>query len=306
MFHSVVNGEYPWVSAKTNVSPRGDPLITSMATASAPRNPLPDPEVFGVAPARPLFGANPSPCPSKRSPRKSPGRRAPTGCELVVTMNLDHIVRLRHDQAFRCAYQRAWAVTIDGAPVFAYARLRGSAAPGRVTGADLVEELAAALPTTRRIFFVVSKPETGDRLAELFRARGFPADALAHVSPPFGFEKDEAQSATLLASIRAHRATDLVFGLGAPKSEVWIDRHREEPGQSLRLWLRRGPRLPRRRRCPGAPDPATRGTGMALASRSRSPAPVAPVPRGTPGASSRAVAQDLAGRAPHGGRRLQD
>jgi N-acetylglucosaminyldiphosphoundecaprenol N-acetyl-beta-D-mannosaminyltransferase len=151
------------------------------------------------------------------------------GVRLLVTMNLDHVVRLRRDAAFREAYSRAWMVTIDGAPVFAYARAKGLKA-SRITGADLVVDLARALPTSRRLFFVVSTPAIGEKLLEMFRARGFESDAVAFVSPPFGFERDEGESAALLSAIRDHRTTDLVFGLGAPKSEVWIDHHRERLG----------------------------------------------------------------------------
>ena len=151
------------------------------------------------------------------------------GVRLLVTMNLDHVVRLRRDGAFREAYSRAWVVTIDGAPVFAYARAKGLTV-SRITGADLVVDLARTLPTSRRLFFVVSAPAIGEKLVDTFLARGFQREAVDFASPDFGFEKDEGQSARLLSAIRQHRTTDLVFGLGAPKSEVWIDRHRDRLG----------------------------------------------------------------------------
>ncbi len=227
------------------------------------------------------------------------------GVRLLVTMNLDHVVRLRRDQAFRGAYSRAWAVTIDGAPVFAYARARGLGVPERVTGADLVVELARALPTSRRLFFVVSAPATGEKLVEIFRARGFPPEALAFESPDFGFERDEPRSARLLSAIRAHRTTDLVFGLGAPKSEVWIDRHRDGLGDLYAYGFgagldflagaaSRAPRLVRRLGLEWAwrlgQDPARLWRRYLVDSWT-----ILPV-----------IVQDLAGRAAHGKARLED
>ncbi len=152
------------------------------------------------------------------------------GVRLVATMNLDHVANLRRNAAFRLAYSSAWAVTIDGAPVFAYARVRGVEAPGRITGVDLFAELARSWSLDRRPFFITSTPETGERLIESFLARGFPKEALAFDSPAFGFEKNQVQSAALCATIRAHGTTDLVFGVGSPKSEIWIDTHRGQLG----------------------------------------------------------------------------
>jgi N-acetylglucosaminyldiphosphoundecaprenol N-acetyl-beta-D-mannosaminyltransferase len=227
------------------------------------------------------------------------------GVRLLVTMNLDHVVRLRRDQAFRQAYSRAWAVTVDGAPVFAYARARGLRVPERVTGADLVVELARALPPSRRLFFVVSTPAIGEKLVEVFRARGFPPDALTFVSPDFGFERDEAQSARLLSAIREHRTTDLIFGLGAPKSEIWIDRHRDRLGDLYAYGFgagldflagatRRAPVLARRLGLEWmwrlGTDPARLWRRYLVDSWAMLPA----------------IREDLAGRAPHGKPRLED
>ncbi|HUG61517.1 MAG TPA: glycosyltransferase, partial [Methylomirabilota bacterium] len=43
----------------------------------------------------------------------------------VFTLNLDHLVKLDEDPAFRAAYERATYVTADGAPVVRMARDKG-------------------------------------------------------------------------------------------------------------------------------------------------------------------------------------
>ncbi|MBE7219185.1 MAG: WecB/TagA/CpsF family glycosyltransferase [Caulobacteraceae bacterium] len=156
------------------------------------------------------------------------------GAQLLVTMNLDHVVRLQRDAAFRAAYARAFAVTADGAPVFAWARLRGAAPPERAVGSDLLEGLMQAwAPGRHRPFFVVSRPETGAKLAALLAARGFAPADVGWASPPFGFEHEPAAGDALAAAVRGHRATHLIMGVGAPKSEIWVDRRRGELGD---LW----------------------------------------------------------------------
>src|ERR1700685_1405838 len=64
---------------------------------------------------------------------------------IVFTLNLDHLVKLRRNAAFRDAYARAKYVTADGFPVVTLARLSGFRIE-RTTGADLIEptcEIAA-------------------------------------------------------------------------------------------------------------------------------------------------------------------
>lgn len=154
-----------------------------------------------------------------------------TGPRVLVTTNLDHVVQLQHHRGFRAAYDRAWTATADGMPIFLYAKLRGGGAPGRVTGAGLFADLMRRLaPERHRCFFLASSEETAAALADHLLARGFPASAVDHVTPPFGFETDAAYSERLAARIDEHGPTHLFLGVGAPKSEIWVHRHRDRLG----------------------------------------------------------------------------
>jgi N-acetylglucosaminyldiphosphoundecaprenol N-acetyl-beta-D-mannosaminyltransferase len=156
---------------------------------------------------------------------------AGNGPRLVVTANLDHIVHLRRHAAFRDAYARAWVATADGTPVYLYARMRRCPLPERVSGASFFARLMPRLiPGRHRPFFVVSRPGTGERLRRVMEERGFEASAIVVECPPFGFERDEAYSKALAARIREHGTTHLALGVGAPKSEVWVDVHRQQLG----------------------------------------------------------------------------
>jgi N-acetylglucosaminyldiphosphoundecaprenol N-acetyl-beta-D-mannosaminyltransferase len=140
-------------------------------------------------------------------------------------------VNLRRNAEFRQAYSNAYLVTADGMPVYLYARFRGSAVQERVTGSDLLFGLAQELPRCNcRCFFVPSSKQTAELLVELFARRGLDRDAIETVVPPFGFEKDTTYTEWLLQKIREHRTTHLFFGVGAPKSEIWADKHSVELG----------------------------------------------------------------------------
>lgn len=149
------------------------------------------------------------------------------GPRLLVTANLDHIVQLTRNAAFRDAYRHAWMAVVDGTPVFLYARLRGLTIPARVTGADLFPLILSRLrPGKHRMALVCSSDSTARALRAQLSQLGF-ADPLI-VTAPAHFEDDQAFSRDLLLALRERRVTHLFLGLGAPKSEVWMDRHRTE------------------------------------------------------------------------------
>ena len=60
---------------------------------------------------------------------------------MFVTPNIQHIAEMRTNKELRSALQAADIVTCDGFPVAKYARMRGCAIPGRVTGREVTEYL---------------------------------------------------------------------------------------------------------------------------------------------------------------------
>ena len=56
-------------------------------------------------------------------------------------------------------------------------------------------------------------------------------------SPPLGFEADPVQNARILELIAAARPQVLIVGLGAPKQELWVHRHRTQLAARVALCL---------------------------------------------------------------------
>jgi N-acetylglucosaminyldiphosphoundecaprenol N-acetyl-beta-D-mannosaminyltransferase len=160
----------------------------------------------------------------------------PYGAKLVATINVDHVVTLRTDERFRKAYDSAWRITADGAPVYLYARASGIRLPERVTGSDLFDALVNRWdPAHHRLYMLVANDEAARRMNQILAARGFNAGSLTIEVPKFGFEKDEEYNAALTARIRAMRPTHIILGVGAPKSEIWAYEHHEQLGDSIVL-----------------------------------------------------------------------
>lgn len=153
------------------------------------------------------------------------------GVRMVVTANLDHIVQLQRNTGLRDAYRNAWFRTIDGMPVWLYSKMRGAGVTERVTGADLLPCLAETWdPTHTRLYFVASSASIAKGLFEWAQSHGYPPGSVAVDIPPFGFEHDPAYSERLTQAISDHGTTHLLFGLGCPKSEIWINDHRNQLG----------------------------------------------------------------------------
>ncbi len=176
------------------------------------------------------------------------------GVGLVVTPNVDHVRLLRRDPAFATAYASAAIVTCDGFPVYHYARARGCAPAGRVTGCDLARLLLRHEALARhRPFFVADSEATAAGLRRWAVRRGMDGQVAMHV-PPHGFERDPALCATLAGRIAGHGTTLLLMGVGAPRSEVFVHGQRAAlppcwalcVGQALRIEagvIRRAPAL---------------------------------------------------------------
>lgn len=178
--------------------------------------------------SRPVFGIRFSPVTTRELVETIATAPANAGPRILVTANLDHVVQLGQNEDFRRAYRHAWVATADGMPVMMYAKLKRAGLPARVTGADLFRSVMPALcPDRHRCFFVASTAETAGRLVDYLLARGFKREAIAVEIPPFQFEYDEDFSRDLAHRIARHRTTHLFMGVGAPKSEIWTDRHRD-------------------------------------------------------------------------------
>lgn len=139
----------------------------------------------------------------------------------AVTLNLDHLVKLRSSSSFRWAYANARFVTADGAPVARLAR-RQCHRIERTTGADLVVPLA--MEAARRglpIFIFGTSAAVLGKAARDLAERSEGALAIAGTeAPPQGFDPTSAEADAALDRIAASGAKLCFLALGAPKQEL--------------------------------------------------------------------------------------
>lgn len=156
--------------------------------------------------------------------------------QLVVTANMDHIISLSENAAFRRAYLGAAARTLDGMPLVWLARLSGEREARRVTGHDLLAcVLGEPWTPQRRVFLLCATQRIAEAAKVRFLRDGGSPGAVAFAVPPAGFETDGVYAAALAERVRSHGTTLLVVGVGAPKSEIWVDQQGPALGTPLVL-----------------------------------------------------------------------
>ncbi|PHS01539.1 MAG: glycosyltransferase [Blastopirellula sp.] len=148
----------------------------------------------------------------------------------VVTPNVDHTVLLQENKQLRDAYSDAELVLADGWPVVWASRMLKKAVPQRVPGSDLVPNIFSAAKTDNplRTFLLGAAPGVARRAANKIKNRYQGVNICGTYSPPMGFENDDAENYKIIDLVNRSNAQLLILGLGAPKQELWIHRHRHE------------------------------------------------------------------------------
>jgi exopolysaccharide biosynthesis WecB/TagA/CpsF family protein len=142
------------------------------------------------------------------------------GCS-VVTLNLDHLVKLRTNRKFQQAYRSARFISADGGPVARLAR-RHVPEIERTTGADLVLPLADE--AARRNLPVFLFGTNAKVLAAAGQRLSMNTDGRISIcgteAPPMGFDPDSGAADAAIDRIAASGARICFVALGAPKQEV--------------------------------------------------------------------------------------
>jgi N-acetylglucosaminyldiphosphoundecaprenol N-acetyl-beta-D-mannosaminyltransferase len=172
------------------------------------------------------------------------------GPHLVVTANVELLMRARRASDLQDILRRAALVVADGIGVVWGSRQLGSPLPGRVPGIDLADRLCAeAARLGWRVAVVGGAPGVAQAAAARLQCvhPGVLVTAALH-----GYFT-AAEEPDVLRVIRDASPTLLLAGLGSPRQERWLDRHLATLGVpvslgiggTLDVWAGRVSRAPR-------------------------------------------------------------
>jgi N-acetylglucosaminyldiphosphoundecaprenol N-acetyl-beta-D-mannosaminyltransferase len=143
----------------------------------------------------------------------------------ICVSNVHTVVMSYDDKKYRDIQNSGFMVLPDGKPLSVVSKIKGFRNASRVTGPDLMKrifELSQREPY--RHYFYGSTPETLDLLGRKLR-KDYPGIEIAGMySPPFR-ELTEDEDQVIIREINDSRPDFVWVGLGAPKQEVWMNRH---------------------------------------------------------------------------------
>lgn len=147
---------------------------------------------------------------------------------VVMTPNVDHLMKLQKDPEFLEVYSIADYKVCDSQVLIYASRFLGTPLREKVSGSDFFPAFCKhhASNEAIRIFLLGGAAGVADRAQAKINQKVGREIVIAAHSPSFGFEKKEPECQEIIDLINQSGATVLAIGVGAPKQEKWIYKYR--------------------------------------------------------------------------------
>ena len=144
----------------------------------------------------------------------------------LATINLDHLVKLTYDPAFRAAYAAQTMVVADGNPIVWLSHLARRPV-ALVPGSDMVIPLARlAAAASVKVALVGSSAAALSGAAAQLQATVPGLAIAARIAPPYGFDPTGPDADLILRQLQTDGIGLCFIALGAPKQEHFAARGR--------------------------------------------------------------------------------
>ena len=157
---------------------------------------------------------------------------------VLVTPNIDHLVKLQQDKDFYDVYQKAEWVVCDSRILYFLSKLLKKSFPEAIPGSSFFTA-----------FYEYHKNDPSCKIFLLGAGQGIAIKAMERInervgrqivvgahSPSFGFEKNEEECKEIVDIVNRSGANVVLVGVGAPKQEKWIMKWKNQM-PSVNLWM---------------------------------------------------------------------
>jgi N-acetylglucosaminyldiphosphoundecaprenol N-acetyl-beta-D-mannosaminyltransferase len=147
---------------------------------------------------------------------------------VVFPLNIDTMMTLQHDEEFYAVCRKAEYRVLDSQVLNIAARVTGHPFQGKISGSDLFPRFCSYHRTNEAvsIFVLGGFDDVPAKVQDILNREAGRQIVVGAYSPPPGFESSDSENHAIVDMINASGATVLVVGVGAPKQEKWIMRHR--------------------------------------------------------------------------------
>ncbi|MFA6837017.1 MAG: WecB/TagA/CpsF family glycosyltransferase [Fibrobacteraceae bacterium] len=159
---------------------------------------------------------------------------------VLITPNLDHLIKLQKDKDFYDCYQKADWVVCDSKILFWLSKLLKNPIPEAIPGSSFFTAFYKYHKNDEKckIFILGASEGVAQKAMDCINGRVGRKMVVGAHSPSFGFEKNEEECKSLVKLVNESGANVLIVGVGAPKQEKWITQYRSEmPGVDLFMAL---------------------------------------------------------------------
>ncbi len=151
---------------------------------------------------------------------------------VVVTPNIDHLMRLQKDPEFHRLYAQADYRVCDSRIIFMLCKLfyPKRHLKEQITGSDLFPAFCDyhKKNTDIKIFLLGGSEESVKIATHNINTNNGRNIVCDYYSPPFGFEQSSAENEKIIQRINQSGACVLAVGVGSPKQENWIFKHKDQ------------------------------------------------------------------------------
>lgn len=148
---------------------------------------------------------------------------------VLVTPNVDDIMLHQRDKEFHEMANQAEFSVCDSRVAMIAAKLRGFPIKETIPGSSFFPKYCDyhAKDENVKIFLLGAREGVGLKAMERINTRIGREIVVGAYSPPFGFEKDEAECERIVEILKETPANVVLVGLGNPKQTKWIFKYKD-------------------------------------------------------------------------------
>jgi len=148
---------------------------------------------------------------------------------VLITPNVDHIMKLQKDRDLYNIYQQAEWIVCDSNIVQLGLKFLGKPVKEVIPGSSFFPAYYSFHKNNDdvRIFLLGAAPGVALKAKDRINSKVGREMVIGAHSPSFGFESNEKECEEIIQLINNSGATVLVVGVGAPKQEKWIYKYKD-------------------------------------------------------------------------------
>ncbi len=160
---------------------------------------------------------------------------------VLITPNVDQLVKLQRDKTFYDICKKAEWVVCDSKILYLLSKLLKKPLPEAIPGSSFFSAyyMHHKDDANCKIFLLGAMDGVAQKAMERINEKVGRQMVVGAYSPSYGFEKKDDENAAIYKMINDSGANVVLVGVGCPKQEKWIDKHKTKMPQ-VNLWMALG------------------------------------------------------------------